>query len=80
MLWPSVENLGDDVIDRVTHRNAIDHFRYDPFAERPREECTVGALRASAADVDVTPKSVGRRLEKKTGSADLLSIPNKGLT
>jgi hypothetical protein len=80
MLWPAIEGRPDDVIDRVTHRNAMQHFRYDPFAERPREECTVGALRASAADVDVTPKSVTRRLEKKTGAADLLSIPNKGMT
>ena len=32
-----------------------------PCPQRPREACTVGALRASATDVDVTPTSTGRR-------------------
>jgi hypothetical protein len=50
-----------EVLAKITHRNAMRHFRYDPFALRPREQCTVGALRASAADVDVTPRSHGVR-------------------
>jgi len=33
-------------------------FRYDPFSMRPKEKCTVGALRADAADVDVAEKPV----------------------
>ena len=28
-------------------------FKFDPFKPRSRESCTVGALRASAADVDM---------------------------
>jgi len=51
--------LGDDVIDKITHRNAMSHFRFDPFATRPREQCTARALRAEAADVD-TVTHVGR--------------------
>jgi hypothetical protein len=34
-------------------------LHYDPFAKLPRSECTVGALRAKAEHVDVTPKSYG---------------------
>ena len=36
------------------------HFRFDPFAHRPKEQCTVGALRAQAVDVDVTPRPGNR--------------------
>ena len=37
------------------------HYRFDPFAHRPKEQCTVGALRARATDVDVTPRPAPRR-------------------
>jgi len=36
----------------ITHGNAMRHFRFDPYAIRPRERCTVAALRAEAGDVD----------------------------
>jgi len=53
----------DADIDAFTHLNAMRHFRFDPFAVAPREQCTVGALRARAAEagVDTTPLSVERR-------------------
>ena len=35
------------------------HFKFDPFAVRPREQCTAAALRAEAADVDTVTR-VGR--------------------
>ena len=41
-----------DTVDKITHRNAMRHFQFDPFAIRPRERCTVAALRAEATDVD----------------------------
>ncbi len=55
----------DSEIDAITHRNAMNHFRFDPFVARPREECTVGALRAraAAAGVDTAPLSVETRRE-----------------
>ena len=31
------------------------HFGFDPFAHRTPSDCTVGALRAEAAHVDVGP-------------------------
>ncbi len=56
-------DLTDDEIDKMTHRNAIDFFHYDPFSVPPREQCTVGALRAEAAGHDVSVQSKGRRVE-----------------
>jgi hypothetical protein len=36
-------------------------FTYDPFRHRPREKCTVGALRAEAVGVDVEPRPTAKR-------------------
>jgi hypothetical protein len=66
----------DDEVDAMTHENAMRHFRFDPFAHRPRGECTVGALRASAADVDISPRSVGKRAQS-TGATDLVDIATR---
>jgi len=50
--------VSDDEIDRITHRNAMRHFDYDPFSVLGgREKCTVGALRAQAADHDISIRS-----------------------
>ena len=49
----------DDEIDKITWENACRFYSFDPLAHRTREECTVGALRAEAVDVDITPKSYG---------------------
>ncbi|MBX6388146.1 MAG: amidohydrolase [Frankia sp.] len=65
--WPKapediIANLGhlsDEVINKITHENAMRHFQFDPFAHRQRERCTAAALRAEAADVDVVTR-VGR--------------------
>ena len=40
------------------------HYQFDPFAIRPREQCTVGALRAEATDVD-TVTHVGRPADER---------------
>jgi predicted TIM-barrel fold metal-dependent hydrolase len=53
-LWRSLQGLPKDEVDKITHRNTMKHFQYDPFAKIPREQCTVGALRAQAKDVDLT--------------------------
>ena len=37
-------SLDEDVVDKITHRNAMQHFSFDPFATRPRERCTVGRV------------------------------------
>jgi predicted TIM-barrel fold metal-dependent hydrolase len=56
LLWRSVKDLTDLEIDKITHLNTMRFFQYDPFAHIPREQCTVGALRAQAKHVDLTPR------------------------
>ena len=53
------------------------HFQYDPFSVvGPREECTVGALRARAAGRDVAIKSVRPDMVGKHATRSLdLSVP-----
>ena len=65
--------VADDEIDKITHANAMRHFRFDPYSVRPREDCTVGALRAGATDVDTAPRSVGNKKAKMTKATDLLT-------
>ena len=52
--------LSDEQIAKITHLNAMRHYRFEPFATRAPEDGTVGALRAEAADVD-TVTHVGRK-------------------
>jgi predicted TIM-barrel fold metal-dependent hydrolase len=59
--------LTDGEIHKMTHENAMRFFRYDPFAHRPREQCTVGALRAEAVGVDTAPVARGRRFPERKG-------------
>jgi len=53
ILWKSIGNLPENEIDKITHLNAMRAFQFDPFKFRPKENCTVGALRAEAAHIDV---------------------------
>ena len=53
-----------------------EHFQFDPFCVRPREKCTVGALRAEAADVDVEIKSMGRRKADADGASQAALRPS----
>ena len=65
--WPTspemamkyLDGLPREDIDRITHLNTMRNFKYDPFQHIPKEQCTVGALRAQATDVDTTPVSHG---------------------
>jgi predicted TIM-barrel fold metal-dependent hydrolase len=58
-------DLTDHEINQMTHENAMRFFRFDPYSIRPREKCTVGALRAEAAGHDVSIKAKGRRVEHR---------------
>jgi hypothetical protein len=51
--------VDDASVNKITHENAMRHFQFDPFATRPREQCTAAALRAEVGDVD-TVTHVGR--------------------
>jgi predicted TIM-barrel fold metal-dependent hydrolase len=61
-------DLDTDTVERITHRNAVEHFGFDPFSIRPRESCTAAALRAEAADVD-TVTHVGRLADESDRDA-----------
>jgi predicted TIM-barrel fold metal-dependent hydrolase len=60
-LWESIEGIPDHDIARMTHLNAMAQFHYDPFAHIPKEQATVGALRASVAGHDVSIQARGKR-------------------
>ena len=70
-LWETVKGLTPAQIEKVTHKNAMRFFRFDPFKHYRREELTVGALRAkaAAAKVDITPKSHGGAAPLEAGEA-----------
>ncbi|MFQ5665606.1 MAG: amidohydrolase family protein [Candidatus Binatia bacterium] len=59
VLARSFEGVPDADVRKITHENALRVFRMDPFAHRPKEKCTVGALRAESPDVDLSVKSQG---------------------
>src|SRR5207302_11118846 len=44
----------DAEIHKITWENATRFFDWDPFEHTPKEQATVGGLRALAADVDTT--------------------------
>ena len=73
-LMKSLADVPDAEIDKITYQNAMRIFQYDPFSVIPKEQCTVGALRARAGDWDVSLVShgTGRTGERKaTLAADL---------
>ena len=57
--WKELQGAGcsDDDIHKITWQNATRFFDWDPFAHTPKNEATVGALRARATDVDTTRMS-----------------------
>jgi len=58
-------DLTDAEINAMTYENAMRFFRYDPFQHIPRENATVGALRAAAVGVNTEPVAKGRRFAKR---------------
>ncbi len=56
--------LTDEQIAKITHTNAMRLFQFDPFASRPKEQCTAGALRAESPDVDTVTR-VGRAADER---------------
>ena len=52
----------DDEIRKITHENATRWYSFDPFAHVPKDEATVGALRARAAGHDVSVMSRSTRV------------------
>ncbi|OHV41622.1 MULTISPECIES: amidohydrolase family protein [Pseudofrankia] len=67
-MWPgapeelhaTMETFGvpDHEINKMTHENAMRWYSFDPFAHIPREQATVGALRAHADGHDVSIRAL----------------------
>jgi predicted TIM-barrel fold metal-dependent hydrolase len=60
--------MSDEDIEKVTWRNVARFCEYDPFAVIPKEQASVGALRAKASDVDTS--TVSRREWRARYEAD----------
>ena len=69
--WKEFQNTGcsDEEIHKITWENACRFYDWDPFMHNPKEQATVGALRALAQDVDVTrmPKEEWRKQNEAAG-------------
>jgi hypothetical protein len=70
-LWETIQHLTPNQIEKITHLNAMRDFQFDMFNILPREQLTVGALRAKAAEqnVDVSVKSSGGAAPVAAGTA-----------
>ena len=62
-LAAQLEGLPPDDVAKITHRNAMRIFSFDPFTEVGEEEATARALRSLSADVDLDYRS-SERLKK----------------
>jgi len=74
LLSKSLSGIPDDEVDKMTHRNAMRVFHFDPFALRSKERCTVQALRSEASDVDTSIRSLGRKNEGGMKATELAAI------
>ncbi len=70
-----------DEVAQITHRNAMRIFSFDPFAVRPPERCTVGALRAeaAAADVDVSIPSPAVPPERPSSPIRIIDLAERAM-
>jgi predicted TIM-barrel fold metal-dependent hydrolase len=74
LLGKTLHGIPDDEVEKMTHGNAMRVYQFDPFSIRPRERCTVGALRSEAADVDTSIRSLGRVNAGATKASELAAI------
>jgi hypothetical protein len=77
MAMKYLDGVPEEEINKITHLNAIKNFSYDPFAHIPREQCTVGALRAQATDVDTTPVSHGLGKFQEEGIVTAMTLSER---
>jgi hypothetical protein len=83
--WPTapeqaaryLDGLPRDEIDKITHQNAMRAFSYDPFSHIPKDEATVGALRAQATDVDTTPVAHGTGKFQEEGLVTAVTLAER---
>lgn len=56
-LWNGLKHLDADVINKITWENACRDYKFDPFKTRPKEKCTVAALREEGKGVDISEQA-----------------------
>jgi hypothetical protein len=68
-------DVPDDELNKMTHENAMRWYSFDPFAIRPKEQCTVKALRAESPGHDVSIKAMSKgRYDHRKPGADLAEL------
>jgi hypothetical protein len=72
-----LDGVPDDEIDRMTHRNATRLYSFDMFSHIPKDQLTVGALRAQATDVDLGFRSSDRLKKTGTDTISVLDLASK---
>ena len=69
-LFETVQSLSPSQIAKISHQNALDFMRFDPFTPMGgKANCTVGALRSQAGGVNVEPLSFGGPTPLDPGAA-----------
>ncbi|BBZ00035.1 amidohydrolase family protein [Mycolicibacterium fallax] len=68
-LWEvfTANAVPDDEINKITHENAMRLYHFDPFTHVPREQATVGALRATVVDHDVSIQALSQHKDRAGG-------------
>ena len=75
-LWSGLQKAGvpEHEIHAITHENAARILSFDPFANRTREQSTVGALRSLATAIDTSPQPRFQRHDPPTEPLTLLTL------
>ncbi|MCX5046379.1 amidohydrolase [Aldersonia sp. NBC_00410] len=69
-----LQGVPDSDINKITHENALRLFSFDMFSHIPKEQLTVGALRAQATDVDLGFRSSERLRKSGTETVSVLDL------
>jgi predicted TIM-barrel fold metal-dependent hydrolase len=77
--WPTApeelaavaDGVPDSELNKITYENAMRWYSFDPFAHRPKEKCTVAALRAENPNHDVSIKARGARSAGKPAGVQI---------
>lgn len=72
-----LDGVPDDEVNKITHENALRLYSFDMFSHIPREQLTVGALRAQATDVDLGFRSSERLRKTGTDTVTVLDLAAK---
>ena len=69
----------DDEIHKITHRNAMEWYSFDPFAHVPKDQATVGALRRSVEGHDISIQSRSKRISNPDEKIELFRRRANGI-